>query len=142
MSNVISAPSLIGPLDNIDNTANPVHVQDTPSSNQSELNAAEWNKSKQGEFTALAAVKPVCCGAGSTDALPPLKSDIGGLPGVEGSEPGQRNSHLHSDISVEGMMGTEPGREGSDVGGKEAIMVGDPPATSPLISRDGKPDGM
>jgi len=142
VSNVIPASSLISPLENVDNSAHPDQVQDSLASNQSELNTAYGNRSEQWKSTASATAKPLYCGAKeSTDALPPLGSVIGVLSGVEGSEPAQRNSHLHSEVRVEGTTETGPTREGSDVGGKEAVPADDPPTSIPSIVQGGRPDG-
>ena len=143
MSGVISAPSLTAPPDNTDNAAITDQVQDTLSSNQSELNTTEGNKSGQRKSTAPTMAKPLRSGAKeSTDALPSLGSVTGVLPGVEGSELAQRSSHLRSEVGVEGATETGPRQGGSDVGGKEADPVDDPPISVPSILQDRKPDGM
>jgi len=140
---VIPASSLIGPLENVDNSAIPDQVQDTLASIQSELNTAEGNRSEQLRSTASATVKPLYRGANeSADSLPPLGSVIGVLSGAEGSEPAQSNSHTHSEDDIEDTTKTGPGRGGSDVGGKDATPTDDPLTSIPPISQDGKPDSM
>ena len=143
MSGVLSAPSLIAPPDNTDNTAIPDLVQDTLSSNQSGLNTAEGSKSEQRESTASGTAKPLCSGEEeSVNAIPPLRSVIGVLSGVEGSELARRSSRLCSEVGVEGATETGPRQEGSDIGGGEATPVNDPPISVPSILQGRKPDGM
>ena len=143
MSGVISAPSLTAPPDNTDNAAVPDQVRDTLSSNQGEQNTTEGNKSEQRESTTSIMTKPPCSGAKeSVDAVPPLGSVVGVLSGVEGGGLAQRSSHLRSEVGVEGAMETGSRQEGSDVGGKEADPVNDPPISVPSILQDRKPDGM
>ena len=143
MSGVISASSLITPPDNTENTAISDQVQDALSSYQSELNAAEGSNSERWKSTLSVTVKPLCSGEKeSTDALPPPESVTGVLYGVDGNEPSQRNSHLRSDVGVQGPTETGPCQEGSDVGGREPAPANNPPASIPSISQDGKPDSM
>ena len=61
---------------------------------------------------------------------------------VEGSEASQRDSYLHSEVDVESVVGSVPGREGIDVDGNEAAPVDDPPTPTPPISQSGKSDSM
>jgi len=66
----------------------------------------------------------------------------GGGVGVEG-EASQRDSLLHSEVSVEGAVESGPSGEGSNVGVKKAALVDvDPAASTPSISHIGGPDGM
>jgi len=143
VSSVISAPSLICPLDNTDNSAMPDQVQDTLSSDKNKPNTAEGNESERGTSTVSATAKPLGCGAKeSADVLYPLGSEMGGLSGVGGGEPSQRHSHLHSEVGVENVVETGLGREGSDVDGKKATPVDSPPMPTLPILRGGKPNGM
>lgn len=143
MGNVLPAPSLIGPPENTYNSGIPDHVQNTLGSNQSELNTAEGNKPEEWKPTVSTTVKPLLRGAKEyIDAPPPFGSVIGGLSGVEGSEPAQRTSCLHSEVGVERAMETLPGRKGSDAGGEEVAPVNDPPIPVPSISQGEKPNSM
>ena len=55
----------------------------------------------------------------------------------------QRNLSMHSEVSVEGEMGSGPSAERAGVGGKEVALVNvDPPTSTPSISHIGEPDGM
>jgi hypothetical protein len=58
---------------------------------------------------------------------------------VGGSETGEKNSRLHSE--VEGVVESGPSRAGNDVGGGEVGQV-NPPTSTPSISHSGEPDGM
>ena len=143
MSSIISAPSLTGPPDNVDNSAMPDQVQDTLSSDKNKPNTAEGNESEQRTSTVSATAKPLGCGAKeSADVLHPLGSVIGDLSDVEGGEPSQINSYLHSEVGVENAVEAGLGREESDVGGKEATPVDGPPTPTPSILQGGKPNGM
>ena len=143
MSGVISAPSLITPPDNTDNTGVPDQVQDTLSSNQGELNTAEGDKSEQRKSTAPTMAKPLCTGANEpADALTPLGSVTGVLSGVRGSELAQRSLHLSSEVDIEDATEAGPCQEGSGVGGEGAAPANDPPISVPSILQDRKPDGM
>jgi len=66
----------------------------------------------------------------------------GGKSEVEGSEASQRSSSMHPDIDIEDAMESGPIGEGSNVDGKGATPVDDPPTSTPSISRSGKPGGM
>ena len=80
MNDLISVHPLIHPPDHADNSATLDQVQDGPSSNQSEPNALDGNKSKQWKPTAYATAKLFLSGVKeSADAFPPLKSVLGGL---------------------------------------------------------------
>ena len=62
---------------------------------------------------------------------------------VKGDEANQRNSFLHSEVGVEGVVESGPSREESNVDGKKAARDDvDPPTPAPLISNIGEPDGM
>jgi hypothetical protein len=56
-----------------------------------------------------------------------------------GSETGQKNPRLHSE--VESVVESGPSREGNDVGGDEVGQV-DPPTSTPSISHGREPDSM
>ena len=80
MNNLISVPPLIGPPDNVDNSATPDQAQDGPSSDQSELNVIDGNGSEQWNSTTSATAELFLCGAEeSADAFHSLKSVLGDL---------------------------------------------------------------
>jgi len=80
VNNVILVLSLIGPLDNSDDSAIPDQVQDALGSGKSELNTMDGNRPKQWKSTASATAKMFLRGIKeSADAFPPLKSVVGGL---------------------------------------------------------------
>ena len=62
---------------------------------------------------------------------------------VKGAEVIQRNSFLHSEVSVEGVVESGPSQEESNVDGKKgALNDVDPPTSAPSISHIREPDGM
>ena len=62
---------------------------------------------------------------------------------VEGGEAGQKNSHLHLDVDIGGLVESGPSQEGNNVDGTKVtlINVNRPTSTHP-ISHIGEPDGM
>ena len=74
---------------------------------------------------------------GSEDSKKGRKADI------KGGVIGQRNSYLHSEVSVEGAAGGGPSEEGSNVGRKKVALINaNPPTYTPLILNIREPDGM
>ena len=61
---------------------------------------------------------------------------------VEGGKVSQRNSYLHSEVSVEGAVESRPGQEVANVDAKKAAPVDAvPPTSAPSISHIGEPGG-
>jgi len=76
--------------------------------------------------------------SGSEDSRSGRELDV-----VEGGKASQRNSYLHSEVSVVGAVESGPSQEGINVDGKETTPVdANPPTSAPPISHIGKPDGM
>lgn len=76
-------------------------------------------------------------GSGSEDSRKEGQADAEG-----DEEASQRNSNLRSDFSIEDVVGSDPGGEGSNVDGKEAALLDvGPPTSTPSTSHIGEPDG-
>ena len=62
---------------------------------------------------------------------------------IEGGEVSQRNSYMHSEVSVEGAVGGGSSGEGSNVDGRKVSSTDvNPLASMPSISCVGEPNGM
>ena len=67
----------------------------------------------------------------------------GGDGDVRGNETNQGDAHLDSEVSAGRVVGSGPGREGSNIdGNKLAFVDADPLASTLSISRIGEPNSM
>ena len=75
--------------------------------------------------------------SGSEDGREGKEADI------KRDEVNRRGSYLRSDVSIEGVVGSGPSGEGSNVGGREVALIDvDPPTSTPSISHIGGPGSM
>lgn len=83
------------------------------------------------------------------DKLPGGSRKRGRIPGggndgkdrvtdVEGIEDSRRNSYLHPEVNIEGVVESVPSQEANDIDGGEAARVYAPPTPMPPISQGRK----